>query len=444
MADIPKILVIGEGRYPKEVDSFDWNQVLIGDLPNISEYDVVIINLSKITPDKATILSETPELNVNYVHNLLWAGHELVLITDGRTRISLEDRSYDIFSFLPCQIPLEKDVGGTLKIIDERYKDYYEKYVSRWRYYVKNNCTFSLDDARLLLSDSENDSTSEYFCEISEVMVRNGYNMPISFSVVYGYIIKPELEPELFEIQGYEDPKIKSGPITFLQAPDNPDMTEEAINNLLSGYGVHIKTSSPKWTESFKVPGEEEANKEKEEFDEKKLKLEKKIEEKEKKIEDIIKFKRLLFEKGDELKYIVWNTLEEIGFKVNREDEGQEDGCIEENSKIILLEIKGRDRKGLATKDLRQLDDWITRYLSETDIEPKGLCIINQDRLEKPENRVNSFSPDTITYLEKSSRDLAVMTTIQLFEIFCKIKTRKLDKEKIKKKIMNTKGIFSF
>jgi len=446
MVDIPKILVISEGNFPKEVDSFDWNKVFIGDLPNISEYDVVIINLSNMTSNKAKTLLETPELSLRSIHNLLWANHELILITDGKEAVRSPDGKYDllIFSFLPCQIPLEKDMGDNFDVKDERYKEYYEKYVSKWRYYIKNSCTFSRDCAKLLLSDSEIASVSKYFCEISEVIAYNRFNMPVSFSVRYGINLGGEAKEALFEKLGYYKNKIVSGPITFLQVPDSSEMTEEAINTLLSGYGIHIKTSPPKWIVAFKVPGEEESNKEREELEEKKLKLEKEIKDKEKEIEKITRFKKLLFEKGDELKYIVWDTLEEIGFKVNREDKGQEDGSIEENSKIALLEIKGKDKKGLAIDDLRQLDDWITRYLSKKGLEPKGICIVNHDRFKKLESRTEPFSQDILTYLKSSSRDLAVMTTTQLFEIFCKIKTEKLDKEKIRKKIMNTKGIFSF
>jgi len=423
---IPKILVISEGNFPKEVVSKSWEDVGNANIPNIAEFDIIILNFVRITPQKGEYIIGAPEFDRESIHNLLWSGSELILITDGEERIPFDPEGWYIFSILPVSIPFVKERGETILVEDEKYRDYYEIHVDHWNFYIKDECRF-LDGEKKLLSEREVGEFHSPMCEL-KVIARNGFDMPISFSIKYGY---------------YTDADVirLSGPLTILQAPDKTESAESAIKTLLSHYGIHIKSKAPTWTNDFKVPGEEAVGREIKQLEEDKIKTEEKITCKEAEKEEITRYKELLFEDGDELRDIVWDTLGQIGFKVNRHDEHKEDGSIQEGEDVAVLEIKGRE-KSLTTGDVRQLDDWITDNTLREGEEPIGILIGNHYRLKKPENRDEPFPPDVLRYVKANSRKLSLITTLQLFELFCMVKNGKLDADTVRKEIISNKGVF--
>lgn len=429
---IPKILVISEGNFPKEVVSKTWEDVGKGNIPNIAEFNIVILNFVRITPKKAEYIIDATELGLKSIHNLLWSKSELILITDGEAWIPFDPEGWYVFSILPVSIPFVKERGETIIIEDERYRDYYETHVDHWNFYLKDECEFQRDIAKKLLSGREYKKYENNLsmCQLSKVIAYNGFDKPISFSIEYGY-------------NRNSDSKIMgiSGPLTILQAPDKTESVESAIKTLLSNYGIHIKSKAPTWTNDFKIPGEEVVGREIKQLEEDKIETEEKITSKEAEKEEITRYKELLFEDGDELRDIVWDTLELIGFKVNRHDEYKEDGSIQEGKEVAVLEIKGRE-KSLTTGDVRQLDDWITDYTLREGKEPIGILIGNHYRLKKPESRDEPFPPDVFRYVKANSRKLSLITTFQLFEIFCRIKNGKLDADTVRKEIMRNEGVF--
>lgn len=435
MKDTPKILIIGDGKFPSEVDSVGYEDLVKGKIPNIAEYDIVILDFVKITPDKARILLETNELKVHSIHNLLWAGHEAILITDEikSLNIEMEDRTryiWSIFNYLPFNITFKEEKGPMIIVEDDKYKNYYETQVNSWSFYV-DEFGFNIDKANSFLSKKEKNKMERPISQISNVIASNGFKKPISFSVRYGYrdwVSKKD---------------ILSGPLTILQAPDKTGSVETAIKTLLVNYGIHFKTKAPTWVNKFKVPGEKTIDEKIGKLKEKSKKIEEDTKAKEQEKNEITRFKKLLFETGDELRNIVWDTLDEIGFKVNRYDEKKEDGSIEEGTKIAVLEITGKDGP-LARDDLRQLDDWIKDYLSREGKEPKGIHIINHYRLRKPEDRNEAYPDDVIKYIERGSSELSVIKTLQLFKIFCRIKSNKLNAREVRKEIMENRGVLHF
>lgn len=428
---IPKILVISEGDFPKEVESMTWEDIGKGTIPNIAEFGIVILNFVRITPQKAGYINDATKLGLKSIHNLLWCGSELILITDEKgcvDYIQLSSSSWwSIHSILPVSIPFIKDRGETILVEDEKYRGYYETHVDHWNFYIKDECGF-LDGAKNLLSEREVGEFKAPICRLSNVIARNGFDKPISFSIKYGY-------------ENYSSELRLSGPLTILQAPDKTESVESAIKTLLSNYGIHIKSKAPTWTNDFKVPGEEEIERDLNQLEEEKIETEEKIRSKEAEKEEITRYKKLLFENGDELRDVVWDTLEQIGFKVNRHDEHKEDGSIQEGEEVAVLEIKGSG-KSLKTEDIRELDDWVTDYTLREGEEPIGILIGNHYRLKKPESRDAPFPPDVLRYVRASSRKLSLITTFQLFELFCKVKNGELDADTVRKEIMSNKGVF--
>ena len=173
-------------------------------------------------------------------------------------------------------------------------------------------------------------------------------------------------------------------------------------------------------------------------------------------------YKKLLFKKEIELQNNVWDIFEEIGFTVNRYDEHKEDGSIQEGGEVAILEIKGSE-KGIKTADVRQLEDWVKQYTKREGKEPIGMLVGNPFCDKNPENRDDPFSPDVQRYVKdrmefisevfwsygksvsygRPSMKLSLISTHQLFKIFCMIKNGKLDADKARKEIMSNRGVFN-
>jgi len=135
---IPKILVISEGDFPKEVESMTWEDIGNGTIPNIAEFGIVILNFVRITPQKAGYINDATELGLKSIHNLLWSGSELILITDEKGCVDYIQLSssawWSIHSILPVSIHFIKDRGETILVEDEKYRDYYETHVDHWNF----------------------------------------------------------------------------------------------------------------------------------------------------------------------------------------------------------------------------------------------------------------------------------------------------------------------
>jgi len=433
---IPKILVIANGNYPKEVTSVSFIEASSGKIPNIAEYDIVIIDLVKVDSFKGEVIMESPQLSKKCIHNLLWAGHELILITDGNYQHIPTGKggSYytTILRHLPIQINLTTESGNIVIVKEEPYGEYHKIHVgNQWNYYlIPNQENLNIPDASVKELFAKNEIRNSWFdCKLEKNLAINGFERPISFSVIYEKCDK--ITRRL----------INSGQITFLQPPNKTKSVESAIKTLLSNYGIHIETRAPIWVLERKVPGEGEKEKEIKKLKDDSLKIEKTLEIKEIEKKDLTRFKKLLYEKGDELRDIVWDALEDIGFKVNKYDDGKEDGAIENNSKDVVLEIKGHN-KSCTTDDVRQLDDWIGDYTSRKGIEPSGLLIVNHYCLQEPSNRGEPFPSDVMRYVKARSTKISLMTTYQLFTIYCDVKNDKLEVKTIKKKIIENEGIF--
>jgi hypothetical protein len=153
----------------------------------------------------------------------------------------------------------------------------------------------------------------------------------------------------------------------------------------------------------------------------------------------LTKFKKLLTENGYALEEIVWETLEELGATVKRPDEpNKEDGWFTDyKGRKAVLEIKGKI-KSIATKDVRELEDWVSDGLEKGD-DYKGILLGNHFRGDPPENRKEPFPPDVIRFAEK--RQQCIVTTTQLFEAFKRVKAGEMKAEAIFDKLMETDGV---
>ncbi|MBE9593927.1 MAG: hypothetical protein IMF19_10675, partial [Proteobacteria bacterium] len=195
------------------------------------------------------------------------------------------------------------------------------------------------------------------------------------------------------------------------------------------------------WLQNYNVPGENELEGEIRSLEQKIEEEKREVEQKTKQLKDLTKFKKLLTEKGEVLEEIVWETLEELGATVKRPDEpGKSDGKFTDyKGRKAVLEIKGKGgRKSIATEDVRELEDWVSDGLAKGE-EYKGILFGNPFREPPPEKRGEPFPPDVRRFAEK--RDQCLVTTIQLFEAFTRVKAGKMKHKEIFDELMETNGV---
>ena len=268
----------------------------------------------------------------------------------------------------------------------------------------------------------------------NEPIALNRYDKPIAASFSITVKEKREYESGARVIS-------TSGPVIILPPPTEFTI-EEAIRLILAKlYGVALESVEPEWLRNYKVPGENELEGEIRSLEQRIEEEKKEIERKIKQLKDLTKFKKLLTETGDALEETVWETLEELGATVKRPEEpNKEDGRFTDyKGRKAVLEIKGKNgRQSIATKDVRELGNWVLNGLAKGE-DYKGILFGNTFREDPPEKRKEPFPPNVRIFAEK--RQQCIVTTAQLFEAFNKVKTGKMKAEAIFDKLMETNGV---
>lgn len=230
-----------------------------------------------------------------------------------------------------------------------------------------------------------------------------------------------------------------SGPLIILPPPTECTI-EESIRFILAKlYGVALESVEPEWLQNYKVPGENELEEEIWSLEQRIEEDKWEVEQKKKQMKDVTRVKKVLTETGDVLEEIVWETLEESGATVTRPDEpGKSDGWFTDyKGRKAVLEIKGK-MKSIDIDDVRQLEQWVTDDLAKGE-ENKGILFGNPFREEQPGKRGEPFPPNVRGFAEK--RHQCLVTTIQLFDAFKRVKSGEMKAEVIFDKLMETDGV---
>ena len=176
----------------------------------------------------------------------------------------------------------------------------------------------------------------------------------------------------------------------------------------------------PSWTENIKILNEQDEEL-KLATELKKLRaLEKKIQNQEELIKEIKAKKILLAATGSILEESVKETLQELGFVLEKTMPGRSDIIASYNDTAIVAEIKGVS-KSAAEKHAAQLEKWVSQFIEENEKAPKPLLIVN-GYCDTPliERTQDVFTNPMLKYCE--SREHALITTTQLLCLYIEIK----------------------
>jgi hypothetical protein len=188
----------------------------------------------------------------------------------------------------------------------------------------------------------------------------------------------------------------------------------------------------PKWVSNIYLPGEKakitSLNKNYEDFQKGSQEY-----------EEFIKVKNILYLYGNELSIELCNMFEKIGISSTlKEIQKRQDIEILHGDFYGIIEVKGL-LKHADVDDIRELLDWwITESKTKPDV--KGIFIVNHYRDKEPKLRVTPYTPHAIQLAENNK--FCLMTTVDLFNIYCDFLIEKINSENIIRAIKNTSGIF--
>ncbi|MFQ6119387.1 MAG: hypothetical protein ACE5KE_05820 [Methanosarcinales archaeon] len=427
-----KILILGAKGFSK-VDCYYWDD----ELPNIPDYDIVIINVVSLT-DKLSKRGIQKEIKEGLIELLDSKGTLVAIGCPKKDLIFSEIKNRyknrfieDNYSWCPFQLKIINKPGTSFEFEDETFREYF-KNVKRWTYCFE--ITSDSSNLAFPINNAVKNRYGKYLAGKIKLVRYTIKEVPISPT---GYNGTKKVWKKIYE----------SGEFYFLPCPTEINDIE-AINFILEKFfNVYQRTPPPEWSKLIEVPGLKKTQNEIEIKNQKISQLSKDINKLKEKEAELITYRELLYETGTALENIVKKVFITLGYEPKPPKFGEE-FIIKFEDKIGIVECKGKE-KSISRRDFRQLWDYLTQYQLETSGEFKGILIGNAWRHKPLKERKTSKTPifpagenGVIDIAEK--RDISLVSTIDLFRVFCKFLEKKIKAEDIMKKIFDAKGVVNF
>ena len=437
----PKYLVIGSTGH-KYVDCVEWDAK---SLPNIVDYDFIILNVRSINDDFLKNISS------DYINNLrknlarfLISNGILIILTDFFRKVE-RDKKYPEFCnnyfWSPISISIKNEVGDTISIQANKFPKYFSKF-KKWMYYfyLPKNC---LSHELINLIGNTNDIK---YSLPTEVLIKNRYDALLSCSYSFE-IYKKKYKQEMYDGYYYfpQEPDDVFGEVNLL--PLIPELDyKEALNLILEDIIGKKQTSlPPNWTNKIEMPLINEINNDIEE-------LLKNISDEQSQIHqltvqkvEIEEYKKLVYTDGKELEDIFKKCLESLGGKIEPAKYSNEEYCFIHKGNECPIEAKGVT-KSVSLTHLRQLIDYVLKYEEETGKNCLGILLGNAWKSIPLENRNTTDRPYFPSNVIQRSNDLniALISSLDFLDIYKKFLRDNSIGKKILDRIVQSKGVVDF
>lgn len=436
-----RYLILGSTGY-SGIESIEW----ISDrLPNIVDYDVVIVDVRSLDENKLRLLpyDRIKEIRIQLIR-LLDSMGQLIVLTDFRRTVN-RPKEYPErvgnYDWCPIGIGIANESGESI-IIKNKTFDSYLANLRDWPYYL------------FIPQDCLTDQLTEYYGSTYDTR----YNIPCVPFVTNRYdkvlagayrieVRRKVREGTLYGAREYypEIPDVLTGEIVLLPLIQNiePKQAVALVLKDFTGFAPHEE--APNWTQDLSVPHVDEIENEisirrkkiNDTFDEiKKLEAER---------QSLEEYKRLLFASGAYLEEIVKKAFEDLGGKITSAKYGQEEYILEFDGQEYLIEVKGVN-KSVSLGDLRQLTDYLLRYEEDTGKSSKGILFGNAWRNEPPDERGTKEKPEFPDNVVQRAGQLQVtlVSSTAFFFAFCEFLTEKSLGDQILRQITTCSGIVDF
>lgn len=441
-----KIIMLGCTGYQRSsediiIECFSWSDIT--KIKNISDYDVLIVNLLSLESTDSLNGDVVFEyLNIVSTLDIVQNGGEIIVIGDPRFELEVidpDDKDKKIkrpfLRWTGVDFFWDDSQGDTKVFKDDYEHRSFLNYISNLKEWKYSLLGLKLDSDRVIKFYNEEYLRSKgYKLDVkSDNFCYNRYKKAIAFSFRIGVFSKRENE-EVFLYGAINIlPRIKK----------NEDETLQIVLQDLCG--VEVELPEPEWLADYNAPGQEEIDKKMEKIS---LEIDNSIKDykKAKEERDVARVcLKLLYEREYALEPAARDILRTLGAHVEDPAEtGKEDGWIVISTEDVnyegVLEIKSTRSDQFSEDGRKQLLDWIDRGIRMREKKYKGIFIGNS-AVDKPlKERPWAFSDNW----QKSAKlsEICAIKTEDLYFIYLLKQKGRLDVNVFWKALFNTNGIF--
>jgi hypothetical protein len=385
-----RVLVLGCSAF-SHIDSCEWqNQVV----PNIPDYDLVIVSEPHLTEDILKIMKGEFLKNLRKAFvQLLHSGGKIIALVSPRVRVERPKMYPEYVStrdWCPIAYATREEVGKSIITKSTEYATYL-KTISEWSFYLEipHGCV--------------SDELTDFYGSTHSTR----YNVPLIGYLEnrYGRVLAGHFHVEVRQPRTQsndwgdtrtnysKDADFTTGKVVLL--PLISKVTpEEALGNILrEEIGLTLESPEPDWAKNIELPGVPELMLQ---IAEVKSSIEheaRAARDLETQVSSLRLYRRLLYASGSELEMIVGKSLEKLGGKVLPSKYSEEEYILEFEGNEFLIEVKGVT-KSISLTHIRQLNDYLLKYQEDTGKQCKGILFGNPWRNTPPELRGLGDTPE--------------------------------------------------
>ncbi len=425
------------------IDSIPWETNVV---PNIPDYDLVIISVPHIT--KKFLISVDGQFFKNMRRALAQFLHtkgKIVVLASPRLTVNRPSKFPQKLSNLdwcPLILGTPEESGRSIIRKELMYPSYLQK-MTEWSFY------FTIPSSCL------SDELIDFYGPAYKIK----YRVPLKpyLENRYGRVLAGQCRVEVTE----ERERSTQYGNTWKEYPDSPDVTtgqiillplldkispEEALADILKDeIGFSAVSPEPDWAKNVEMPFVSEW---KHQISERKSVVQEeqqKIDKFEAQIGEICSYRQLLYSTGPELEEVVRRSFQYLGGTVTPAKYSQEEYIFDFDGQEFLVEVKGVS-KSVSLSHLRQLNDYLLKFQEDTGKEGKGVLFANTWRNLPPEQRNTEDTPEFPDNVVQRAEqwEISLVSSRAFFEVFLQaLKDKSLSKQ-ILKTVTSTNGIAQF
>jgi hypothetical protein len=448
---VAKIIIVGTSGYEQQsadsrVDCCAWGE--ISRLPNLRDYDVIILDLLSLNREQVDWPAFRKLLNPTITKEILFSKGTVITVGDPRFEIPIATSRRDevtepFLSWSGLDFHWDNSSGDTVLFNDDydhhTYTEYV-RYLRRWNYSFKG-CTKDAGVFQNLYAQELLRAQGRSLRLDEDGFCANRYGNSICFTV---QILITQTVDRLGIRQ--EEVVLRSGNLLFLPEIDL-DHDQTILIVLRDICGIESDLPEPGWVEKFEAPGQKPVDEEIRRIEGELVSNRKALEAAQAKREQVRSCLKLLYGRGTSLERAVREVLRSLGAQVEDPTEpGKEDGWVTVNVSGEtfegVLEVKSTKNPQFGEDAIRQLLDWVHRGVQLRQKKYKGICVGSSSVDKLLAERPWAFSDSW----EKSAElhGFVALKSEDLYQLHLLNAAGSLDRGEFWRKLFNTNGIFNF
>ncbi|MDP9363568.1 MAG: hypothetical protein M3Q10_04955 [Chloroflexota bacterium] len=453
-----RVLLIGASGYRSSpdgptLDCFPWEQV--GKVPNLSDYDTVILNLlSLAAADRVDWTAFSRVLNLHTMAEVLGHDGRIVVLGDPRFTVRRRPATGDetveepFLSWSGIEFSWDERAG---KSKDWTFDDYRDRHaygaylarLTRWDYSLESYeaQTSALVEALGLDQDLFSGK------DIRLIVARESFCTSRYRTMLGGALrIKVQRSTRLFDEfrrQVYDDVSAL-GPLILLPRSDLGEAESLAVI-LRDACGIEVETPEPAWVLDLEVPGQARIDEDIRRLADEARSLSERLAAKDAARAAVRRRLKLLYEQHQPLEEVVRETLADLGAEVEPpRDPTKEDGWVRVTVggqlREGVLEIKGTEKGHFTEHGLRQLSEWVDRGIDREEKVYKGIFVGNAAVATPPDKRPVPFGQNMANGARL--RKFVLIRSEDLYLAYGLKTLGLLDTEQFWRAVFDTDGVF--